>query len=313
MMPGAARLPQSFHSAVHRRVPVGAEFIGDGETHVRVWAPNAGALDVIVNDRERHPLVSEDDGYFSGTIHAGPGDLYQFAIAGADRAYPDPASRCQPKGPHGPSEIVDPDAFAWTDRTWRGVSLEGQIIYEMHIGTFTRAGTWEAAACELRELADTGITIVEVMPVAEFDGRFGWGYDGVDLFAPSHLYGTPDDFRRFVDAAHAAGVGVILDVVYNHLGPSGNYLRAFSSWYFTDTLDNEWGDALDFDGDHSGPVREYFASNAAYWIDEFHLDGLRLDATQAIVDRSPEHILAVISRTAREAAGARSIVIVAEN
>src|ERR1051326_6697250 len=191
--------------------------------------------------------------------------------------------------------------------------MAGQVACEMHAGTFTRAGTFAAAAGELRELARIGITLVEVMPVAEFEGRFGWGYDGVDLFAPTRLYGTPDDFRRFVDTAHACGVAVILDVVYNHLGPVGNYLRAFSPAYFTDRYDNEWGDAINFDGPDSGPVREFFLANASYWIDEFHLDGLRLDATQQIFDTSPRHVLLDIGVRARQAAGSRSIVIVAEN
>ncbi|HYM21602.1 MAG TPA: alpha-amylase family glycosyl hydrolase, partial [Vicinamibacterales bacterium] len=226
---------------------------------------------------------------------------------------PDPASRFQPEGPHGPSEIVDAGAFHWTDDDWGGPELRGQIIYELHVGTFTRSGTWAAAAGELQELARIGITMIEVMPIAEFDGRFGWGYDGVDLFAPSHHYGRPDDFRRFVDAAHAAGVSVILDVVYNHLGPSGNYLGTFSKGYVSARYANEWGDALNFDGDDAAPVREFFVSNARHWIAEYHLDGLRLDATQQIFDRSPDHILAEIGRAAREAAGGRRIVLFAEN
>src|SRR5205085_4409761 len=157
------------------------------------------------------------------------------------------------------------------------------------------------------------ITVLEVMPVAEFPGRFGWGYDGVDLYAPTRLYGSPDDFRRFVDRAHAEGLGVMLDVVYNHIGPDGNYLKQFSDDYFTDRYQNEWGEALNFDGENSGPVREFFISNAVYWIQEFHLDGLRLDATQQIFDSSAEHILAAISRKAREAARGRGIYLVAEN
>lgn len=263
--------------------------------------------------RARSPLTREDGGYFSGRIAASAGQRYQFKLDDDERLYPDPASRFQPDGPHAASAIVDPAAFEWSDRGWKGVPRERQVIYELHIGTFTRAGTWAAAAGELRELARIGITIVEMMPVAEFEGRFGWGYDGVDLFAPSHLYGTPDDFRRYVDAAHAAGVGVILDVVYNHLGPAGNYLREFSPAYFTDRYDNEWGDSINFDGPDAGPVREFYLANAGYWIEEFHLDGLRLDATQSIHDGSEEHILAAIGVRARAAAGDRSIVIVAEN
>src|SRR5262249_46346398 len=169
----------------------------------------------------------------------------------------DPVARFHPQGPHGPSQLVDPGAFRWTDSGWHGAGLEGQIIYEMHVGTFTCEGTWEAAGRELPELAATGITVLEGMPVADFLGRFGWGYDGVDLFAPTRIYGGPDDFRRFIDRAHAAGLGVILDVVYNHLGPDGNYLKQFSEDYFTDRYKNEWGEAINFDGPNSGPVREF--------------------------------------------------------
>ena len=162
---------------------------------------------------------------------------------------------------------------------------KGQVIYEMHVGTFTRPGTWEAAACELETLAGLGITVLEVMPVADFTGLFGWGYDGVDLYAPTRLYGTPDDFRRFVDRAHRTGLAVILDVVYNHFGPEGAYFTEFSDHYFTDRYENEWGKPINFDGENSAPVREFIIANAGYWIDEFHVDGLRLDATQQIFDR----------------------------
>jgi len=295
-----------------RRLPIGVEPIGDGRSSVRVWAPAARTLEVVV-DGAAGTLRAGVDGYFSGEIAAGPGARYQFRINGGDRLYPDPASRFQPEGPHGPSEIVEPSSFSWSDASWAGASMQGQVVYELHVGTFTRAGTWASAAREVPELARIGITMIEAMPVAEFDGRFGWGYDGVDLFAPSHLYGRPDDFRRFVDVAHQHGVAVILDVVYNHLGPSGNYLRAFSSAYFTDAYDNEWGDAINFDGADCGPVREFVIANAGYWIDEFHLDGLRLDATQQIFDSSADHILAAIGRQARAAARQRSIVLIAEN
>ena len=300
-------------SAIQRRLPIGAEPIDSRSTHIRLWAPRRSRVEVITATGLRAPLTPEADGYFSGTIAAAAGDRYKLRLDDDERLYPDPSSRYQPEGPHGHSEIVDPAVFRWTDRGWTGARREGQVVYEMHIGTFTRAGTWAAAAGELPELARIGITLIEVMPVAEFEGRFGWGYDGVDLFAPSHLYGTPDDFRRFVDAAHALGVGVILDVVYNHFGPAGNYLREFAPAFFTDRYDNEWGDSINFDGRDAGPVREFFVANAGYWIDEFHLDGLRLDATQSIHDVSEENILAALGRRAREAAGARSIVIVAEN
>ncbi|OLC43765.1 MAG: malto-oligosyltrehalose trehalohydrolase [Acidobacteria bacterium 13_1_40CM_65_14] len=299
--------------AVTRRFPIGAEYLGRDKTHVRVWAPAADRVEVVLQSGDATSLDAEDGGYFSGLLVAAAGMRYQFRLDTADRLLPDPVSRFQPEGPNGPSEIVDPRAFTWTDDEWTGARREGQVVYELHVGTFTREGTWAAAARELNELARIGITMIEVMPIADFEGRFGWGYDGVDLFAPSHLYGRPNDFRRFVDAAHAAGIAVMLDVVYNHLGPVGNYLRLFSPAYFTDKYENEWGDAINFDGPDAGPVREFFETNARYWIDEFHLDGLRLDATQQIFDESPENILSVIGRAVREAAGKRSVVLVAEN
>ena len=266
------------------------------------------------DDRSRAtPLACEGNGYFSGCLpFAALGGRYVYRLDGGDHVLPDPASRFQPDGPHGPSQVVDPGAFRWTDRGWRGRSIRGQVIYEMHVGAFTPDGTWAAAERELPWLADLGVTVLEVMPVAEFPGRFGWGYDGVDLFAPTRLYGTPDDFRHFVDRAHALGLAVILDVVYNHLGPAGNYLKEFADAYFSKRK-TEWGEALNFDGPDSEPVREYFVANAGYWVDEFHLDGLRLDATQSIFDESPEHILAAISRRVQEAAAGRQTIVVGEN
>ena len=228
-------------------------------------------------------------------------------------ASPIPHRVISPKAPTGLPKSSMRGHFAWTDESWGGVAREGQVLYEMHVGTFTREGTWRAAARELPELARLGVTAIEMMPVADFAGTFGWGYDGVDLYAPTRLYGTPDDLRHFVNSAHAAGIGVILDVVYNHLGPDGCYLCEFSPDYFTDRYDNEWGDAINFDGEASGPVREFFISNAHYWIEEFHFDGLRLDATQQMFDSSPVHVIAEITRAVREAAGGRSTFVVAEN
>jgi maltooligosyltrehalose trehalohydrolase len=259
-------------------------------------------------------LMPEAGGYFRGVDrHLRAGDRYGFRLDDDPKIYPDPASRAQPDGPHGLSAVVDPRAFPWTDRDWRGVGVHGQVIYELHVGTFTAEGTYEAAARELPSLRDIGITVVELMPIAEFAGTFGWGYDGVDLWAPTRLYGTPDDLRRFIDRAHALGVGVILDVVYNHLGPDGNYLKAFAPDYFSSRHGNEWGEGLNFDGPGSEAVRDFFVGNAGYWIDEFHFDGLRLDAAQAIHDESPEHVLAAIGRRVREAAGSRATLIVAEH
>ena len=298
-----------------RRLPVGAEVVPGG-VHFRVWAPARRRVEVVFEEAAQEwpvetELAPEEDGYFSGRVEgAGEGALYKYRLDGGE-AFPDPASRFQPAGPHGPSQGVDPSRFQWSDGEWQGLGREGQVIYEMHLGTFTPEGTWEAAARELPALAELGITVLEVMPVAEPPGRFGWGYDGVDLFAPCHLYGGPDDFRRFVDRAHAAGIGVILDVVYNHLGPDGNYLKQFSEEYFTDKYTNDWGQAINFEG--PAAVREFFVANAGYWIDEYHLDGLRLDATQDVKDASPDHVLATIGRRARAAAGGRRIYLISEN
>jgi len=288
----------------------------------RVWSPRRRQVAVVIQgdpgassgEATEVPLEPEDEGYFSAVVpEAGPGTLYRYRLDGGEM-FPDPASRFQPEGPHGPSQIVDPGTFAWTDAGWRGLRLPGQVLYEMHVGTFTTEGTWGAAARELPALKDLGVTCVEVMPVAEFPGRFGWGYDGVNLFAPYHIYGTPDDFRRFVDEAHRLGLGVILDVVYNHLGPDGAYHREFSEDYYHRSRDKtEWGASLNFDGENSGPVREFFVANAGYWVEEFHLDGLRLDATHAIVDESEDHLLAAINRHARQKAGGRSILLIAED
>ena len=256
-------------------------------------------------------LECEAGGYFSGWV-AGikAGAHYKFQL---DRgAFPDPASRFQPLGPEGGSRVVDPRIFPWTDEAWGGVDREGLIIYEMHVGSFTPAGDWRAAMGQLEELADLGINMIEVMPVAEFAGSHGWGYDGVNLFAPTRLYGEPDDFRAFVDKAHALKIGVILDVVYNHLGPAGNSLPEFSEEYLSHEK-TEWGNSMNFDGENCEPVREFFLANARYWIEEFHLDGLRLDATQQIFDRSADHILAAISREVRAAARGRGTYIEGEN
>jgi maltooligosyltrehalose trehalohydrolase len=303
---------------VQRRYPIGAELIGPNQTHFCVWAPKARELDVALGHGPNskptfHSLTPEAGGYFSGAINAGVDSHYRFRVNGGELLYPDPASRFQPEGPHGPSCIVDPMQFRWTDSQWSGVTMKGQIIYEMHIGTFTKEGTWHAAAQQLEELSRIGITVIEMMPVADFPGKFGWGYDGVNLFSPTRLYGAPDDLRNFIDRAHSLGLGVILDVVYNHFGPDGNYLGAFSDDYLTRQNENEWGDAINFDGPNSGPVREFFITNGRYWIEEFHFDGFRFDALHAIRDRSSEYIIGAVGRAARKAAGARSIVLIAEN
>ena len=308
------------NNQLQRRYPIGAELIGPKEVHFRVWAPKAKHVDLVLEgsaakDGKRifHPLLAEEDGYFSAVANVADGALYRFRVNDGADFYPDPASRFQPDGPHGPSRVVDPIKFRWTDVNWPGLKLKGQIIYEMHIGTFTKEGTWRAAMEQLAELARIGVNVIEIMPIADFPGRFGWGYDGVDLFAPSHLYGTPDDAREFIDHAHSLGLGVILDVVYNHFGPDGNYLGIFADDYLIRERENEWGDAINFDGPNSAPVREFFITNGCYWIEEFHFDGFRFDALHAVRDRSSEYIIGAIGRAARKAAGARSIILIAEN
>ena len=304
-------------SSPRRRLPVGAEVAPDGGVHFRVWSPRRSRVEVVFETEDRQAateLHEEDGGYFSAHVRGtDAGTLYRFRLDGEDHLYPDPASRFQPEGPHGPSRVVDPSKFAWTDAEWKGAQLKGQVVYEMHVGTFTREGTWAAAARELEELAGLGVTCVEMMPVAEFPGSFGWGYDGVDLFAPTRLYGEPDDLRLFVDEAHRRRIAVILDVVYNHLGPDGNYLRQFSEDYFTNRYQNEWGEGINFDGSGSAPVREFFLANARYWVEEFHFDGLRLDATQSIFDYSGDYIIAAFAREVRAAARGRATLVVAEN
>jgi maltooligosyltrehalose trehalohydrolase len=295
-----------------RRYPIGAELMEEGRVHFRIWAPKAKTLEVAI-DRKFQSLESEANGYFSGLVAGEAGTLYRFRLNEDGNLYPDPASRFQPEGPHGPSSVVDPNPFNWTDAAWKGIKMPGQVVYEMHIGTFSPEGTWRAAAKELAELKRIGITVIEMMPIADFPGEFGWGYDGVNLFAPTRLYGTPDDLRAFIDHAHSLGLAVILDVVYNHFGPDGNYLGIYSADYLHRERGNEWGDSINFDAENSTPVREFFISNGCYWIDEFHFDGFRFDATQSIEDQSPEHIVGAIGRAARKTAGDRSIILVAEN
>jgi maltooligosyltrehalose trehalohydrolase len=286
--------------------------VTDDGVGFRVWAPAHEEV-AVVCDAGQFPLEGERGGYFSGVIKdARAGTRYKYRLGNAGE-FPDPVSRFQPEGPHGPSEVIDPGAFVWTDSAWQGVPLERAVIYEMHIGTFTDEGSWRAATAVLPELKKTGITVIEVMPVAEFTGRFGWGYDGVQLFAPTRLYGRPDDFRHFVDTAHSLGMAVILDVVYNHLGADGNYLAAYSPTYFSNKYSTDWGDAINFDLRGCEPVREFFISNAGYWMQEYHLDGLRLDATQNIYDDSDPHILVEVARRVREAAPGRVTLLVGEN
>lgn len=285
----------------------------DGTARFRVWAPEAARVDVVFEDGNDQPfaLTREDGGYFSG-VTSTSARLYKYLLD-ATGPYPDPCSRFQPQGVHGPSLLVDPSAFAWTDAKWPGIGIARQVIYELHIGTLTPEGTFDAAATKLEYLRDLGITVVELMPVAECPGRWNWGYDGVQIYAPYHVYGEYEALKRFVDGAHALGLAVILDVVYNHLGPDGNYLPHFSPHYFSKRYRTEWGDPFNTDEAHNAGAREFLIGNACHWIREFHLDGFRLDATQAIFDSSKTHLLAELTQRARAIAQPRSIIFIAEN
>jgi maltooligosyltrehalose trehalohydrolase len=270
----------------------------------RVWAPDQAEISLVIEGEPERLMVRDAEGLHDLHVPgARAGHRYWLRLPGGLR--PDPASRFQPAGPLGPSELID-NSFAWTDQDWSGIPKpHRQVIYELHLGTFTREGTWDAATLRLPALVEVGITTIEIMPVAEFAGSFGWGYDGV------RLYGRPDAVRRFVNEAHRLGLAVILDVVYNHFGPVGNYLSEFSAAYVGKP--GEWGDLVNYDGPGSGEVRRFTIENAAYWVREFHFDGLRFDATQAIEDASPTHILHEICAAAREAAGTRAIFLVGES
>lgn len=305
-------------SPMHKDVPLLGACARDAGTHFRVWAPAARRVEVAFEHSDGHrsglvALQAEPDGHFSGFARGiGPGTLYRYRLDEGS-AWPDPCARFQPCGPHGPSMVVDDNAHTWHDSDWHGVRLAGQVIYELHIGAFTPAGTLDAAIDKLGHLRDLGATVIELMPLAECPGRWNWGYDGVGLYAPYHVYGDADALKRFVDAAHEQGLAVILDVVYNHLGPDGNYLRQYTPHYFTARYANEWGDALNFDGPDSRAVRDYIVGSACHWVRTYHLDGLRLDATQSMHDASPMHILAELSCRVRAAAGDRQILLIAEN
>jgi hypothetical protein len=287
---------------VTRPVP-GALPTGSGATLFTVWAPNAQGVDVrLLDPDETVALRPAGDGWFRAEVDGvDPGRRYRYRLDGSDEA-PDPASGHQPEGVHGPSEVVDP-GFAWTDTGWRGVPLADLVLYELHVGTFTPEGTFDAIIPRLSELAELGVNAIELMPVAAFPGSRNWGYDGVFLYAVQTTYGGPDGLRRLVDAAHAAGVAVCLDVVYNHLGPEGNVLHRFGP-YFTDRYRTPWGEAINVDGPGSEQVRAYFVGNALRWFEQFHIDALRLDAVDQIADRSAVHFLAQLSAGAARPAAA---------
>ncbi|WUI00583.1 malto-oligosyltrehalose trehalohydrolase [Spirillospora sp. NBC_00431] len=264
-------------------------------TRFEVWAPHADRVDVVTGDALRHPLEATASGWWRAenpdAVH---GTDYGFALDGAEEVLPDPRSPWQPNGVHGQSRVYDHERFAWTDQHWHGRPLPGSVLYELHVGTFTPEGTFDAAAERLDHLVALGIDAVELLPVAAFPGHHGWGYDGVHLWAPHEPYGGPDGLKRFVDAAHARGLAVVLDVVYNHLGPDGNRLAAYGP-YFTDVHPTPWGDAVNFDQEGADEVREFVVQNALMWLRDYHFDGLRLDAVHAITDHSAVHILEELS------------------
>lgn len=280
--------------------PQGAHCTGEGVFY-RVWAPGHSVQVVIqpvAGGKIRSlKLTPETAGFSSGAdAHGAPGDRYSYQLDNG-QPLPCPASRWQPDGVHGPSLVVDPRIFQWTDTDWIRPAFRDLAIYEFHVGTFTEEGTFQAAMSKLPYLRELGINAIEIMPAADFPGERNWGYDGVRLYAPARSYGSPDDLRALVDSAHLHGIAVILDVVFNHFGPDGNYLRQFSSHYFTRDHHTPWGEALKFDGPNSQPVRAYFLDNIRYWMTDFHIDGFRFDATHAIFDESPRSILAELVET----------------
>ena len=293
----------------------------DGTTTFRVWAPERRSVDLVVGAGDvaagsegfSRPMTREPNGYWTTRLDVPPGTTYRYRLDGSAREeFPDPASRFQPQGVHGPSQVVDPSAFTWTAAGWRPPAADRLVFYELHIGTFTLEGTFAAARQRLPYLRDLGVTALEVMPVAEFPGRWNWGYDGACPFAPSRAYGAPDDLRAFVDDAHNHGLAVFMDVVYNHLGPDGAYANAFSPYYFTDAHRSPWGRGVNLDGPHSEGVRRFFIENAVHWATEYRVDGLRLDATHALVDDGPRHFIEELTATVRAAAG-RPVLFVAED
>ena len=266
-----------------------------------VWAPRCRSVDVAIEGRRREPMAQGADGIFTLTLgDVPPGTRYKYRLDG-ERFRPDPVSRWQPEGVHGASTVVDPQRFLWTDADFRGHAPGDLVLYELHVGSFTPSGTFEAIIQHLPALADLGVTAIELMPVAEFPGSRNWGYDGVHLYAPQSTYGGPRGLRRLVDACHAAGLSVVLDVVYNHLGPEGNYLAEYGP-YFTDRDETPWGPAVNFDGEGSPGVRRHVVENGRVWVSEFHVDGFRLDAVHAIHDTSPVHILTEFAQAVREEA-----------
>ncbi len=292
----------------------GAEIRPEGGVRFRLWAPADRRVSLSIEPEGRFiPMRSAGEGWHELELdEAAAGMLYRFALPYGLKV-PDPASRFQPKDAHGPSEVIDPRAYRWADLDWRGRPWHEAVLYELHVGAFTKEGTFRAAIARLDHLASLGATALEIMPIADFPGRWNWGYDGVLPYAPDSSYGRPEDFKALIEAAHQRGLMVLLDVVYNHFGPEGNYLSVYAQGFFTKRYKTPWGAAINYDGKHSKPVREFIIENALYWIKEFHLDGLRLDAVHAIFDNSPKHVLDELAERVRAEVGDRHVHLVLEN
>ncbi len=301
-------------------MPFGACLLPCGSVRFRLWAPAVRQVELILNrdDGQENilPMHSLADGWFqieTSPQQAQSGTFYRYRLDG-ELDIPDPASRANPQDIHGPSQVVDAAAFLWQDTNWQGRPWHEAVIYELHLGTFTSAGTFAAVLQHLDYLVELGITAIELMPVADFPGARNWGYDGVLLFAPDHSYGTPDQLKTLVQAAHARGLMVFLDVVYNHFGPEGNYLHAYAPQFFNERHSTPWGAAIDFEGKHSPTVRSFFIHNALYWLEEYHFDGLRLDAVHAIVDNSRPNIVTELAEAVRAGPGrTRQVHLILEN
>jgi malto-oligosyltrehalose trehalohydrolase len=292
----------------------GAQRLSSGETRFRLWAPACDAIAVALEGAaDPLPMQRSNDGWHElVTREAGASALYRFILPDGTRI-PDPASRFQPQDVHGPSEVIDPCAYAWQALGWAGRPWNEAIVYELHVGTFTPEGRFSSAIRRLDHLAALGVTAIEIMPIADFAGNRNWGYDGVLFYAPDSSYGRPEDLKALIDAAHARGIMVLLDVVYNHFGPDGNYLSLYAPDFLTDRHQTPWGAAVNYDGAASGPVREFVVENALYWLEEYRFDGLRLDAVHAIIDDSPKHLLEEIAERVRERTAGRHVHLLLEN
>jgi maltooligosyltrehalose trehalohydrolase len=299
----------------HHSLPFGAELLSADATRFRLWAPDARSVALVLPERANFavPLERSDGGWFECTAQVGAGAQYLYRIDD-ELNVPDPGARYAPRGLQGPSEVIDPKSFDWQDSQWRGLEWHRAVLYELHVGTFTEEGTFAAISARLRDLADVGINTIELLPIATFAGQRGWGYDGVLLFAPHPAYGRPDDLKRLVQAAHELGIAVVLDVVYNHFGPEGNYLHRYARGFFTDRYQTPWGAAIDFESAAGRRVRDFFIANALYWLNEYRLDGLRLDAVHAIRDASEVHFVDELAQMIERGPGRdRHVHLILEN